>query len=362
MSEKLLESDGLMTNLRDLFSKAPEAAPEGTRTDIETTPDEPTTSKVIPEKYNWGWWKAELKRRLEENKKAAPDVRKSDEVIEQEFFKDFFETNWIPDSASKLLDLGAPLRTVIKVLGFGPEKNPLLAFVRQGWVQKYLLQPGLLNANTFRAIYNALATRQVAGSEFLKDNDYNIIYCRDLYSKSASTMAEYLELQKNILNPNAKTGNYAAATLKNRKVFFQINIGSKDLNPSRNATKLSSIAEDKVPKAKDPATKLNSLEFVKEASGKNLDPTTSLSGDKQDILVKQLQTPAVKYAAILALALTTDSTQAKEALKKDIFGTVSSDDIRNATVSLASRDIMPKGKLNKTDADALVAKIVSSLT
>jgi hypothetical protein len=328
MSEKLLESDGLMTNLRMLFSKVPEATVGETSTETEKTAIE------TPKEDSLEAWKAKL---------AA--------------------LKFTPVIIEKLNALGEPFKKALEVLGWIPRKNPLLAFVAQEWVQKNLLLTDLLNASTFRAIYNALATRQVAGSEFLKANDYNIIYCRDLYSKSATEMANYLELQKSVLDPNAETGKYTTATLRNRKVFFQIkNLNGKDLNPSRSASKLSDISDDKVPKARGTSTKLNGLDFVKKASGKDLEPTTSLSGAKQDALVKLLQTPATKYAAILALAMTTNSSQAKEALKKDIFNTLSSDDVRNATVSLASRDIMPKGKLNKSDADSLVAKIIASLT
>ena len=364
MSEKLLESDNLTTNLRTLFSaKAPEVHSEESSVDTGKASGTVDTSKVIPEKHKWDLWKAELSRRLEENSKATSDKRKPETEIEQEFFKDFFKTNWVEASALKLIDLGQPLKDIIKALGFDPKRNPILAFVRRDYVQKALLQPGLLNARTFRAIYNALVTRQVAGSEFLKENSYNIIYCRDLYSKSASEMSKYLDLQKLILNPNAsEDGDYN--TLKNRKAFFYIDIKlkNKDQNPVHKVAQLPKISEDKVPNATDINTKLNSLTFVKEACKVvDMDPTTNLSGEKQDELVAHLQTPAIKYAAILALALTTNSPEAKKALSKDIFGTLSADEVLKATKTLASKDIMPKGKLNKTDADALVAKIVASI-
>ena len=360
MSQKLFESENLTFNLSTLGTISAGNTNDTSR--AEEVPVSTDDSKRMPEKYNWGWWKAELVKRLEDNKKVAPDKRKSEIEIEQEFFKDFFETNWVETSASKLIAIDKPLRDIIKALGFDPARNPILAFMRQGYVQKYLLQPGLLNANTFRAIYNTLVLRQVAGSEFLAANDYNIIYCRDLYTKSASEMSKYLELQKNILKLDGKT--YSEDTLiKNRKVFFYIDISLEngDQNPNKKVAKLSDVSEDKVPSAKNSTTKLNSLKFAELVNGKKLEPTTDLSGSKQDNLVKQLQTPAAKYAAILALSLTTDSSEAKNTISKDIFGTLQPDEVLKAIQALASRGIMPKGKLNKTDADSLVAKIVASL-
>ena len=364
MPQNLYESENLTFNLSTLGTIPAEVTNEVSNTSSAKEGSiSANVNKRMPEKYNWGWWKAELNKRLEENKKAASDKRRPETEIEQGFFKDFFEVNWVETSASKLIAIDKPLRDIIKALGFDPTRNPILAFMRQGYVQKHLLQPGLLNANTFRAIYNALVTKQVAGSEFLKENNYNIIYCRDLYSKSASEMSKYLDLQKLILNPSASEGN-GYNTLKNRKTFFYIDIKlkNKDQNPVHKIAQLPKISEDRVPNATDINTKLNSLAFVKEACRvSDMDPTTNLSSEKQDELVKYLQTPAIKYAAILALALTTDSSEAKETLSKDIFGTLPADEVLKATKTLASKDIMPKGKLNKTDADALVAKIVASI-
>lgn len=330
MSEKLLESDGLMTNLRDLFNKASETTLEKASEKISTSGEKTAT----------------------ESPKADPLDDWTEKLVKLGFTR--------AEVIKKLHDLGEPFKKVLEVLGFNTKKNPLLAFVAQDWVQTELLLTDLLNASTFRAIYNALVKRQVASSEFLATNNYNILYCRDLYTKSATEMSEYLELQKTVLKPNAEEYS-KTLLLNNRKTFFKIAIKDVDQHPDKLAAKLTDVPNNRVPKATNAATKLNNLKLAKLISGKAPELTTNLSSDKQDSLVKQLQTPATKYAAILALALTTDSPEAKKALSKDIFGTLSSDDILNATKALASRDIMPKGKLNKADADALVAKIVSSL-
>ena len=91
--------------------------------------------------------------------------------------------------AKKLLALGEPFEKACKVLGYNITNenggNPLLAFVIK---QKHLVDSGAINANTFKALYNAVAKHLVADSEFFKPNDYNIIYCKNLYKKTRNRL------------------------------------------------------------------------------------------------------------------------------------------------------------------------------
>ena len=222
MTKQLLESGNVTFNLNTLGIAPEKSWPVST--DNKTT--EKATS-VKPERENWQGWNSLLAEKLKDNSFSSGSDK------EFEFFKDFLEVNY-PDIAKKLLALGEPFIKTLRVLGLNPEKgvgaNPILGFVTQEGVRDNLLNTGLLNSNTFRAIYNAIANKQVAHSQFFEENEYNIIYCKDLYTKAPSVMAKYLDEQKDILDPSAT--HYTSEIINNNKrAFFVIDaINYKDIN------------------------------------------------------------------------------------------------------------------------------------
>jgi hypothetical protein len=255
--------------------------------------------------------------------------------------------------------------------------NPILAFFRQEYVQQNILD--LVDAGKFRALYNIFAKKQVAHSDFYEKSnahDYNIIYCQDLYKKSPSEMSEYLELQKSVLSPNADSWP-DSKLLENRKIFFtstkfesSLNL-EDDQNASRRAQIVMKYEGNDIPYAYASDTKLNSIEVAKAASGKASETTSSVSDSGQSKLVDTLNklgggagssaTLVYKYAAILSLTFTSDSEDAKEALKNKVFNGITKDKIEAASGVLGEKKIMPRGRLNKVDADTLVLKIMKSI-
>lgn len=287
-----------------------------------------------------------------------------------------------PDIISKLKALGKPFSQALKILGANPKfvngGNPLLAFVKQKYVQEKLLSTDLLNANTFRALYNAISKRQVAHSEFFKVNDYNIIYCQALYKKSASEIAEYLEVQKNILGPTAK--QYTQATLsKNKKAFFYIEkidgIPNKinrelstELNIEKRAALLKGINVEvkKLPDAWRTNTALNSLKLAKKVAGASitlddteLDKSSHSRTENISKLVKELHSPADFFAALQYISLTTKVPEADEALKNAKLQNIDSERIAQATTTIKS--IVSKSRISETEAKALVAVILGKM-
>lgn len=329
MSKILLESDFLTVDLRSIFNK-------NTAVDSETssvTSDDTTTS-AKPENTD-----AELEHKLSE-KGITPDVIK------------------------KLMTLGEPFKKACKILGFKTENskgsNPILAFVVQPVVQEKFLNTGLLNSNSFKAIYNAVAKNLVADSEFFIKNDYNIIYCPDLYSKPAKEIEEYLTLQSNILKTSAKSYD-ASRQLFNRKVFLYIT-DEEELNIEKRANKI----KDPTYKSQIPAAggaKLNSLELARKISGSAVQKTDTiqLSKDRLTKIAQKLDDLPKQLAAILSLNMSTKSKKAKAALANVKLKSVSGDELTKAFIALANGGVLPKGQLSEEAADTLVDIIMSSV-
>lgn len=392
MSERLLEADFVFTNLRTLFQKTaePEAAEEATSaedtaTEEETTANETTETateeteetseetaeetteetatelEVLPGKGEWDKWKELLAERIKANDALNSTEKKTQYEVESNFFRDFFVENWSKEIGEKLILIGDPLTKAIKVLGFNPAKNPILGFIRQKRVITTLIATKKLNVETFKAIYNAVANNLIAHSELIKEKpkneEYNIIYCLDLYNKPVKEMLEYIKLQSQILKVSA-TQYTEADQLKNKRVFLYVEAVTEQ-EENKRAAEINKLTYDQLPIMA--SAKLNPLSLARIIDGKVRTPTTSLGGKEQDKLVAQLATLADKYAALLALALTTQNVAAKNAMNDPAFAGLSSDEKLKATMSLSEKGIMPKGQLNKTDADTLVAKIIASL-
>jgi hypothetical protein len=337
MPEKLFESDLPTVNLRTIFARA--------NADNNVTPSEP-----LPAKGDWKAWEDLLKKRLKEN------TKQTDYEIRTSFFEEFFKVNWGDALAKKLILLGEPLRKALEIIKF-TENNPILAFLNQKFVKEELLSTGLLNVNTFKAIYNAVAKKLVADSEFFKVRTYNIIYCKDLYRKTAVKMEEYLQLQSRILQPSANSYSVEKQN-QNKKIFFYIsNITESDI--AKRAIEINKPETMAVDSGEE-AT-LNSLDLAKQIIGNHQIDTVTLNTAEQDKIVSKLNSVPEIFATILSLSLSTDSKKAKEALANEMFSNLSGADVVKAVMKLASEGTIPKGQLTKSDTDLLIPKLLARL-
>jgi hypothetical protein len=326
MSKILLESDFLAVNLKSLFNPAADSA---------------------------------------EGSSSSTGV-----VADSEFKNKLLELSIPADVVEKLLTFGDSFKRSCEILGFKIAKesggNPLLAFVCQEYVQKNLINTNLLNKNTFKALYNAVVKKLVADSEFFGANKYNIIYCQDLYRKSASEIEKYLIAQKGILSPTASS--YSVEKLKNRLVFFNVK-EAKELDNKKRASEIDKLQKDgkiAAPNALDENTKLNKLELANEI--KNRLGLQSSSSDKQtnsqslktvSALVNQLNRPEELFALVQYLSTTTDVAEAKEALGHKAFKSLNGEGIAQALIALSSK--LSKVNVSEESAKALIAAIIAKL-
>ena len=370
MSEKLLETKFLTVNVQSLFNNnenSIEAEVENTNEDSDTNDAETAqetsenTEQDYPANFDWG---EELKNRLKANKEMSAEARFSNYEIETKFFKDFFTANWPdPDCVKQLILMGDPLKKMLKVLGFDKKLNPVLAFLSRPYVQKELLKTKLLNVNTFKAIYNAVAKKLVADSQFLIENNYNIIYCKDLYKKSAKEMLEYLELQKQILKPSANAYT-KADLLKNRRVFLHVDLDTQD--PNKYTQKIKMLADNEVPRVDMPDATLNEYKLAETVKdnlgvvGGGRGGMVHLNSDAMQKLADALDTQSKILAMLMSLSTSTNNAEAKKAIaNKDKFSGVTKEKLIDATREIA--ELVPKGRLSDKDAKALVSILLSKL-
>ena len=290
------------------------------------------------------------------------------------FFKKFFIDNWGKELAKKLELLGEPLKKVIRVIGVDVKRNPILGFMLQDFAKERLTD-GSLNVLTFKAIYNAVAKNLVADSEFFKTNDYNIIYCKDLYTKSAAEIEKYLISQKDILKPSARTYT-EADTVKNKLVFFDayktnaldIEKRAENVKDLYNLYKDGKLQRNRLPSALNSNTTLKSLNLSAKIKNKILG--TSDEGDSKnsnaymstkaaEAVASQLKTPAECFAAIQHFSITTDVVEAKQALKHEKFRNLGGESIAQATAKVSP--YLKKGTLPDKEVKALIAAIIDKL-
>jgi hypothetical protein len=358
MSERLLESDFLTVDLGAVLRS--QVAIEPTTDNAKQNTAHNNEMPQRPANYNWG---QDLKDRLASNKSMSPESRKSEYSIETQFFTEFF-TNLFKNNtalAKRAIQIGDLLQKDIKILGFTAAKNPIIAFLSIQHVQTALLGPGLLNANTYKAIHNAVANGLMADSEFKKSNDYNIIYCKDLYTKSAAEMIKYLTAQQS----NLKAGNYPytpETQKQNKKTFFYID-QIKEQN-TENRKKAVANFSGKLPSAKSANTKLNNIELTSKIAG--IEPPTASRGKSSgtraknvSALAAKLSTPAHYFAALQYLSVATEVKEAKAVMQHSKFNELSVKDIAAATAYIAS--IMPDSAISETDVKALAAAILNKL-
>lgn len=287
-------------------------------------------------------WAKELDRRLTTNKQLSPESRKKDYEIRQQFWTDFYTALFGEAVAKSLLPI-EQLQEDIKILGFKKQTNPLLIFFGNKYVQTALLNTGLINSNTYKAIHNAKARVLVADSEFLEANEYNILYCRNLYQRSVSEIEAYLEAQKKSLPTNVSA--YSPERLdRNKRIFLQLGQTSV--------------------KAKD--AKLNSLAAVYDILNikqKNTSVNKSSEEETEDLEIDQelvdLLTES-KANAFVALQYIGGSLGHEKALKA--LSELSSLDSK--TIATATTKVLPQltsFKISDSVADDLVDAIIDNI-
>lgn len=335
--------------------------------DYEATEQSKTAQKQEKDLSQISDWDKELKSRLAENRALAANNRKSDYEIETEFFEDYFSNGdaaWDENCAELLLALGDPLRKAIKILGFDRNINPILGFITDEYVIKNLLTTKLLNVNTFKAIYNAVSKKLVADSEFFSANDYNIIFCQDLYRRSAAEILDYLAAQKSILSPSASTYTKADQD-RNKKIFFYLP-DIKELDSEKRAKEILSLQSGIVlPYADEVSTKLNSLEVIHNLRGINsssdvANKNTNKGSNKSGILARKVgDTPASILAAIQYISATSSIPEAIKALKHEAFKKVPMDALITASASV--NKIMKEAELPDNEIKTFIALLLGRL-
>ena len=355
MSERLLESDFLTVDLSTMLKSryTDETALNSNQHSSEATSE----IQKKPVNYNW---RQDLQDRLDANKRMSPESRLSKYSIETQFFTDFYNHLFKNNATlvKRALQIGSLLQKDLKIRDFTASKNPIVAFLKITYVQNALLSTGLLNANTYKAIHNAVAKSMMAEREFYKRNRYNIIYCRNLYTKTAVEMEKYLELQGSILS--ASKYPYTAKTQEaNIKVFFYIN-GIKEQNAVRRKKEIDTYSGE-LPSAIQASTTLNDIELCKTlcntygySSYENNKKVTSVP-----VLTKQLNKLEQFFAVLQYLSITTKSDAAKKAMKHQKFNELRAEQIAQATEAIAP--ILRKVSMSEEDVTALVSSIVQKL-
>lgn len=362
MPTQLLESEFITTNIRSLINNqtAIDFVADDSYADQTQNDTTETTSKHIQQtNFDWG---EELKNRLEANRNLSPEARIKEYDLETKFFNEFFKAHWDAEAVKQLMLIGLQLRKDIKVLGFNFKINPILAFLSRKYVIEKLLKTKLLNVNTYKAIHNAIALKQAADSEFFKENNYNIIYCRDLYKKSLKEIQNYLVLQKEILSPSA--GIYTAETqTNNKKVFIYI---AKNNNPditvrAENQKNLTT----RLPSVQNESTILNSYELAVNIAAlitgrADLNIQKKHKKNKSSKALNEISdkliTPEQKLACIQYLSIATGDASISKALSNEEFKGVTIDKLKTASAQVAS--FLPQAKLSKDDARALVSMLL----
>ena len=358
------DSGHILVDLRKIFGGAEEdktkpdeatetagAADGGAEETGEEAVSKPKETKKAPTK-NADWGKI-LKDRLAANAELDQEARKPEAEIEAAFWDEYFsDGSWDDEVAAKLKAIELLLKDIIK-LGFKKQTNPVLAFVRSKWVQNELIKTNLINSNTFKAVHNAIAKRYIADSEFVKANNYNILYCKDLYKKPLVDIVKYLSFQKQSLPTNL---SYYNEDTQSRNIRIFLVVGQKSVRQK--------------------GAKLNSLKEVEKLLGKHgievgSEETTSSAGgassakkglSRQDLLkvIASLTTVAQGQAALQYISMATNSTAAKEALKKSLaFKNSSAEELIAASNGIAK--YMSGMKISEADAEDLVEKIVAQL-
>ena len=375
MSQKLFEANFITINT-SAWDRPVNASRAQTEPTGETQGNGATTKNINTDEYppkatdskSWTAWGEWLETRLKDNNDLDKEAKMSSIEITNEFFENFFVTNWGQDVGTKLNAFNNIRKYFIRnnkvnLASFTPETSPLLKFLTKDFTTK-LITDNKFKSGTFNTILLAYKDALVEASVFAGDikevGKYNILYCLDLYEKSPTDMLAYLKLQKSVL----EAGN----AVKNKLTFLKSNAFTSS-EPEERAKEI----KDQIKTGKLPGDlpsesetletcKLNNLDLVKLIADSDHTIPATLNSAGQDTVIAKLPTLEDKFAAIFALSLTTSSADAKQALKDSRFSGLSAEDRLAAATKLASSDILPKGQIKKSDADALVAKIISSIS
>ena len=353
MSTYLTESDFVTIDIKSVFSEqqpvsGPEEKPTEPGTGETPSPKNPTTKSPKID------WSKELQKRLEANKQLSPESRESDFDIENKFWMEFFTAAFGSDTAA-LLNTIEQLKKDIKILGFKKLTNPILAFLKIKYVQTELVNTKLINSNTYKALHNVIAKQLVADSELLRSNDYNIIYCRDLYLKQVADIERYLEYQKAVLSPKASV--YDKDLLeRNKRIFLQLggrNVKSKtaklnSLKEIGELLKSSGVAPE------NKATNSNQTNVNSENDTSTEETKTVFNTDSH--LAAFMASPAHAFAAIQYLGMTTQNVKALNALSQDAFSSLTGRDLIKASSDVANE--MRKYSFSKDSVEEAVSALI----
>lgn len=328
-------------------------------------------------------WKKELEKRQTYNRSLPADKRTSEYNVESKFFEDYFYNGnpaWDKSCAKQLISLGEPLKKAMKILGFSRKTNPILCFITDRYVINNLIKTKLLNVNTFKAIFEAVANRLIANSELQIANDYNIIYCKDLYKKPAGEMLDYIKQQAKVLPPRG--GEYSAEDMaRNIKTFFYLeDIQEQGAKERKEA--IDNLANDiTLPNAKSSSTRLNQLTFAKlMINGESVNDDTDDDGDTKvsnasdnpdegsrltsvDSFITKLVSGSDRktakarlFAALQYISMNTGNGYASSALGHDIFKDVAITEIISASKAIAG--VMKSNKLANDEVKDFITTAV----
>ncbi len=350
MSKILLESDFLTVDLKALSAgQKGTSEPQGSGKAAEgsKTGSNPETPAAKAKNIRIDWSK-ELKKRLEANAELDPEARQKDFDIENEFWLEYFTANFGAEVA-ELLNSIELLKKDIKILEF-KKQSPIVAFFKAKYVQTDLVKTKLINSNTYRVIHNAFAKRLVSDFEFLKVNEYNIIYCKDLYLKPVADMEKYLELQKQVLPTNTATYS-EELTSKNKKIFLD----GAQKSVKAKAAKLKSLKE--IESLYKLSTKKKDKDIEASESNDNADgeEIEAKTFNAQAHLAAFIKTKEHVFATLQYLGMTTKSTEATKTLANFNFGQLDGSKLINASKEIAER--MAQYKITKNDVKEILELI-----
>jgi hypothetical protein len=319
-----------------------------------TNEDYPSAGQFVA----WGEW---LDKKLKENAQLSQEARQDEKEILNDFFKNFFETNWAGNIGQKLYTFER-LRQYFIVKGkpaltnFNPENASFL---------KYLIQNAeKLSQANYAGLLVAYSKNYVARGEWTREavaDEYNLLHCPLLYKLPSDQILGYLALQANILSPNSTTYDPVVKDL-NKKVFLK-NSEISEVDPAVRAAK---IKAGDVPEANRDMTKAVELNDIAEAKrifgGKETQPSTLGDKDRNKILQSLGTDINSKYAALVLLSsqFEQNSTVAN-ALANDAFKSVDKSAAGVKVLELINKKVIPVGVLDKATVDSLAKAIVDSL-
>lgn len=345
---RLFEAGLLTANIRAITAKKNNESKE-------------VLTKIKPDNVDWKTWYKQLD---EQNNQLPSNLRLKEYDLEIRFFKEFYKSEFDEAITEQLINIGALLMKAFKILGYTKD-NPFYTYIAgYGGV---LVKEELLNRDTFAAIYNAVAKKQIATSELKKANNYNIIYCKDLYTKSPAEITKYIELQSDVLKADAN--QYTDIDFIKNKKIFKFLPEVKEANVVKRAKKIKSLKNpqfiQKLTKTDIRHAKLNDLilatEIKKQLDGNSAASETAVATvEHTDILKAIKNDPSQQFALLQFLSINAKSELATKALMNDKFKNIPAEKIASGTAKLMASKILPSGKISADSIAALVNAIIGN--